>query len=322
MTKKKLNHARPRVLVLEGLSGGTDAIYAAGGTPVMLGVRDRAGVEAVFHEGAVDALLLTGGGDVDPRRYGQRPNRYTYGVSEDRDRTEFRAVRLARRDRLPVLAICRGAQVLNVEAGGTLYQDLPSRLRGSHRHTNGGDVAVFEPGSLISQAVGELRTNVVHLHHQSVNRVGRGFRATAWHPDGTVEAIESTDGIWRVGCQFHPEYARVDAVERGLFRALVVQVALLSGLVVPGTRKRRTTAPRVRTTTTALAVRQVESTVLEEDRRRTSSATFPVENFWRCFRCQTDFDERLDYVDHMEVLHHVVTVDHPDYNYKRAGNLI
>lgn len=328
--------SRPRVLVME-LSGGDCAygVHLAGGDVITISPRDIGGVETAFKEGAVDGLLLTGGGDVDPRLYGQQTHRRTYGVNEDRDRAEFRALRLARGHSVPVLGICRGSQVMTVEAGGTLYQDLPSRLRdSSHRHANSELAVRFEPGSLAGQAVGQPKATTRHLHHQSVRKVGIGYRASAWHGDGTIEAVESTDGIWRVGAQFHPEFAVYDAPERGLFRALVVHAALLAGLPVPSPRKPRL-APRKPAKSTkrpipATWVRptlrddddewdltDVVDTVLEREARRalpaaTRKQKYPVTSFWRCFRCSIEFDHRDDYVDHMFVLHAVALYDHDE----------
>lgn len=288
---------RPRVLVLEGLSGTSEHIYRAGGDPITASPRDLADCEQAYLEGAVDALVLTGGGDVDPRLYGQRPSKHVYGVNETRDQVELAAVRLARAEGLPVLGICRGAQLMNVEAGGTLHQDLPSLVGGGakvrHRH---GQLPVHPtPGSLISVALGVRQATVTHLHHQAVDKVGANYRASAWHRDGTIEAIESTDGTWRIGVQFHPEYASGSAPELGLFRQLVLQAALLAGLTVPKVRRPARAKPA------AVAAPAKSAKV--------SAATFfgaynnPSGGF--CYRCRVRFDDWLDYAEHMDQLHHV-----------------
>jgi putative glutamine amidotransferase len=334
---------RPVILVLEGLSGAAESVRMAGGNVIVVNPRHLWKIDREFDK--IDGLLLTGGGDVDPRRYKQKTHRHTYGVSEDRDRAEFTAVTWAREARLPILGICRGAQVMNVQAGGTLFQNIPDRL-GTEIHKCSDMPVKFLAGSLAGQAIGES-AEVTHLHHQSVARVGKGYRASAWHADGTIEAIESTTGIWRVGAQFHPECAEPDAPERGLFRSLVVQAALLSGLPVPTVRRphARTvrfnpaTAPMVEapsqiigTGRPTLVYSKVAArngaTVLEQDAAKSATrnertvstngtvtysvgsvSSYPLDSY-RCYRCNVDFDLRSDYVDHMQVLHNVDLIHH------------
>jgi len=327
--------------VLEGLSGAASCVYLAGGHPVVLRPGDRDGIERKFVNGEVDGLLLTGGGDVDPRLYRERPLKSTYGVSEDRDASEIAAVRWARWNRLPVMGICRGAQLINVEAGGTLWQHLPDHLRGrpvppgakradDHRH--GLYWVRTAPRSLARASFGQTGAVVMHLHHQAVRRVGHGLRACAWHGDGTIEGVESTDGFWRLGVQFHPEMAYNDSAEMGTFRALVVQAAAGAGMPVPPLRTARARGgakkrpPRyVRSAwrvEDAPAVIDLGASVSGKS-ARDSAASFsaaaggevtsivdpelPGRAF--CFRCQVEFDDRRDYVDHMSVLHEVPLVD-------------
>lgn len=295
MTTTKQKIKRPTVLVLEGLSGAAACVRQAGGLALTLSPRDPDAIIAAFNEDALDAVLLTGGGDVDPRRYARSINRATYGVSEDRDVAELTAMNYAIAWKVPVLGICRGAQLMNVHGGGTLYQNLPDRLGGSHVHRSGQSRVRFLAGSLAAEAVGKETTSVMHLHHQAIRKVGHNYRASAWHHDGTIEAIESTSGAWRIGAQFHPEYVGVTAPERGLFRQLVVQAAKYADMPVPpvmATRKPRLPKP------TPASIVQYSGKVWDRDK-------YGVTTWWKCFRCGIDFDLRNDYVDHMFELHDV-----------------
>lgn len=312
---------RPTILVLEGLSGAAEAVRTAGGNTLTMSPRDVKGVEDAFLEDAVDGLLLTGGGDVDPRRYRQQPHKMTYGVNENRDRVEFRAVQLARRYRLPVMGICRGCQVMNVEAGGTLHQHLPDRLKNGARHRHGELPVRFATHSLVAEAVGQRQATVTHLHHQAVQYTGRGYRPSGWHPDGTIEVIESTDGIWRVGVQFHPEMSWATDPERGLFRQLVTHAAILSGMEVPPVRptrrKKKAASSASQWSQTSAGIYrkgpdEADVTVIGPRPQpralpASSSDAYPITTNWLCFRCnRMRFDRRDDYVDHMWIIHDVL----------------
>ena len=176
----------------------------------------------------VDGLLLTGGEDVEPSLYGQ-PRSSKCGVSnEARDHTEIALVRKARAMRLPVLAICRGPQVLNVALGGTLIQDIPSEVPNSLGHNAREDRSArvhevnIDEGSRIAEAVGGTRITVNSLHHQSVRDVAPGLKVTATAPDGIIEGLESdTDEWWAIAVQWHPEEMNdsPEPWDRGIFRA-------------------------------------------------------------------------------------------------------
>jgi putative glutamine amidotransferase len=182
---------------------------------------------------SVSGLVLTGGEDVDPARYGEQRHEKVRTVNAARDATEAALVEEARARGTPVLAICRGIQILNVALGGTLVQDIPSQCETDIDHDEEGartsrthDVAV-EPGSLIAKAVGSEHLSVNSFHHQSVKRVADGMRVTARSPDGVIEGIESTDDDWWVmAVQWHPE-EMTDSAEpwdRGLFKAFAKQL--------------------------------------------------------------------------------------------------
>ena len=186
---------------------------------------------------AVDGLVLTGGEDVDPELYGQAPHERLSTVNRRRDETEIALVQAAREMRKPLLAICRGPQLLNVALGGTLIQDIPSCVPGALDHDAEGvhdvrdvrahEVAI-EPGSRIAAAVGETRIQVNSLHHQSILEPAPGLRVTARAPDGIIEGVESEDpGWWAIAVQWHPEEMSdsPEPWDRGIFRAFADRLA-------------------------------------------------------------------------------------------------
>jgi len=182
----------------------------------------------------VEGVLLTGGEDVDPPLYGQARSPQCGPSNPARDRTELALIRAAREARKPILAICRGPQVLNVALGGTLYQDIPSEVQGALDHDADGERSArvhrvdVEPDSLIAQAVGATRLQVNSLHHQSVRDLAPGLKVTALAPDGIIEGFESTtEGWWIMAVQWHPEEMNdsPEPWDRGLFRAFADRLA-------------------------------------------------------------------------------------------------
>jgi putative glutamine amidotransferase len=183
-----------------------EQVAAAGGIPVLL--PPLPGIAAAVRR--LDGLLLTGGGDIDPGRYGAQPDPHTSRVSESRDAAELEALDEAVAAGIPVLGVCRGMQLVNVARGGTLCQHLhndaghtpaPGRF-GSHpvRIAAGTRLA----GILGANGAG---AGVPTAHHQAIDRLGDGLVATAWAEDGVVEAVEraSADGPFFVAVQWHPE---------------------------------------------------------------------------------------------------------------------
>ena len=164
----------------------------------------------------IDGLLLTGGGDIDPVLYGDERHPTVEDAEPGRDEFEIDLARRAMGSDLPLLAICRGVQVLNVAAGGTLVQDIPSATSTDVRHSVqqpknavAHDV-VITPGSRVADALGTMVAGdhtcpVNSRHHQSVGRLGAGLVASATAPDGVIEAIEKPDSEFCVGVQWHPE---------------------------------------------------------------------------------------------------------------------
>lgn len=156
----------------------------------------------------LDGLIITGGRDVDPAAYGQAPHEKTDEPARDRDAWEFALLRGALARNLPVLGICRGAQVLNVALGGTLHQHLPDVVgHGWHQAGN----AVFNtsaiqtvPGTRLATLIGES-TDAQCYHHQAIDELGDGLLASAWDGDGVVEGIEIPGDHFVVAVQWHPE---------------------------------------------------------------------------------------------------------------------
>lgn len=176
-----------------------------------------------------DALLLAGGGDVDPVRYdGGDHHPAVYGIDPVRDEAELRLVRAAVATGLPTLAVCRGLQVLNVALGGSLHQHLPD-LQGMDLHGHPTrqssvlhDVKVAA-GSRLAGACGREVLRCTSHHHQGVDRLGEGLAAVAWSGDGLVEGIELSAGSgWVVGVQWHPEMTSAeDPTQQAVFDGLI-----------------------------------------------------------------------------------------------------
>jgi putative glutamine amidotransferase len=203
------------------------ALESAGLIPLIIPPLSSADAASAVLD-SVAGLVLTGGEDVDPARYGEKRHEKVLSVSAARDTTETALIKEAQRRGTPVLAICRGIQILNVALGGTLVQDIASQCEttiehdeSSARNSRTHEVSV-EPGSLIAKAMGTEHLTVNSFHHQSVKRVADGMRATAWSPDGIIEGLESTDDDWWVmAVQWHPEEMTESAEpwDRGLFKA-------------------------------------------------------------------------------------------------------
>jgi putative glutamine amidotransferase len=220
-------------LVVQTEAALREPLQRAGAVPVSFPRATRPeDVDALLEH--VDGVLLSGGRDMNPETYGAEPHAATRPIPLAHDRFELALVRRALDRGLPVLGVCRGAQVVAVACGGTLIQDLASERPGAIRHSwpwvelapappgeHWHDVAV-EPGSLAAAWLGG-RPRVNSFHHQAVDRVPDGFAITARAPDGIVEAIEWTgDGTWAVGVQWHQEYMwRHDARHERPFAALV-----------------------------------------------------------------------------------------------------
>jgi putative glutamine amidotransferase len=193
------------------------AVEQAGGRPVLIPPSEDGVAETLA---AVDGLVFSGGSDLDPDLYDDEPHEATAGVMPERDRAELALLEAALARDMPVLAVCRGSQVLNVARGGDLVQHLPDVVGDDkHKHTPGTfadhDVTL-EPGTRLAELLGD-RAAVKSHHHQGFGRVGRGLRVAAHAEDGTVEAVEDPSHRFALGVLWHPEAGG----DRKLFEELV-----------------------------------------------------------------------------------------------------
>ncbi|HEY6064595.1 MAG TPA: gamma-glutamyl-gamma-aminobutyrate hydrolase family protein [Thermoanaerobaculia bacterium] len=192
-------------------------------------------------EGEFDGVVIAGGDDVDPARYGReiRPDG-NVKVDAGRDAIDFPVFEGAWRDGAPVLGICRGLQVVNVARGGTLIQDLPSENPSEITHRrrkkpNRRDHPVrVRAGTRLAEIAGGPEIDVNSRHHQAVDRPAEDFVVTATAPDGVIEALEARDGRWLVAVQWHPENLHDDGASKRLFREFVEEVRKRS---VPDSRR-------------------------------------------------------------------------------------
>lgn len=205
-----------------------EAVVRSGGAPVLLPPIE---VDVKTWLARLDGLILTGGPDVDPQRYGGREHALNAGVDRLRDRCEMAMVHDVVRSGLPTLAICRGMQVVNVALGGTLLADITEEIGQTvvHRQpaceTLRHRVAV-EPESRLAGILGARECSPVSRHHQAIDRLGEGLRVVARAADGIIEAVELPETPWLVAVQWHPELsAASDPTQQRLFDHLVQQAA-------------------------------------------------------------------------------------------------
>jgi putative glutamine amidotransferase len=215
-----------------GLATYIRAIEIAGGAPLLIPLGlGEATLRAIFNR--LDGLLMQGGVDVHPQEYGEPVQDYCGEIDPARDTIELELLRWAFAENKPTLGICRGIQMMNVAAGGSLYQDIPAQLQSplKHQHVKGNPYDFLahnielEPTSRLARALGATKIKVNSLHHQSLKRLAPGFHVVARAPDGVIEGIESDNQHFAVGVQFHPEWM-IDADTRmiGVFKAFVQAV--------------------------------------------------------------------------------------------------
>ncbi len=193
-----------------------EALRASGALPWVIPLipSDPETMEGIFER--LDGVFLTGGVDVDPGRYGEPKSQFCGLTDPDRDAVELMLLHHATRRNLPVLAVCRGIQIINVAMGGTLYQDVSAQVPATMKHDYfptlvspsraylAHDVLI-ETGTRLGDIVGRGPAPVNSMHHQAIKTLAAGLRATAHAPDGVIEAIEATDDRYMVAVQWHPE---------------------------------------------------------------------------------------------------------------------
>ncbi len=186
------------------------AVEQAGGVPILLPqVMAADCLGQLVH--ILDGILFSGGVDVDPVHFGEEPLPALGEISPERDSFELALARQALDADLAVFAICRGIQVLNIAAGGTIYQDLRTQLDKALKHSQDAPrwyathKVTVKGGTFLARALQAREVRVNSFHHQAVNRVAPGFRLSATAPDGVIEAIESENHKYVVGVQWHPE---------------------------------------------------------------------------------------------------------------------
>jgi putative glutamine amidotransferase len=227
-----------------------DCLRRTGARTAIVSPGEPASAEEVLEP--FDGLLLVGGGDVDPRRYGQEPSEEVYGIEPDRDAFEIGLLRAADATGIPTLCICRGMQVMNVAYGGTLVQHLPGTPALLEHGVPVADTQSLhevrtDPQGRLRATTGVERITCSSHHHQGVDRIGEGLRATGWSEDGLVEAIElEPDGDpddrpyeagWMLGVQWHPEdTADRDRAQQALFSGLVSLGHLRGTRAIAGVR--------------------------------------------------------------------------------------
>jgi putative glutamine amidotransferase len=203
------------------------AVLQCGGAPLLIPTaQDVRSLSAVLDR--LDGVLLTGGPDVHPRFYGEPPLPRLGDLDEELDRAELAVTRAALERDMPLLAVCRGIQVLNVALGGSLVQDIATQVEGAINHVQLAPKNVtthevsLEPESMLSKILNRRTLQVNGKHHQAVKEVAPGLRIAARAPDGVIEAVECPERRFVLGVQWHPEGTwRTDPPSKKLFRALV-----------------------------------------------------------------------------------------------------
>lgn len=200
------------------------AIERAGGIPVVMPPLDVAAIEPLLDN--LSGVCMSGGPDISPRNYHREADAHLGPTEPELDRFELALALAADSRALPVLAVCRGAQLLNVARGGTLHQHLPDVVgdRVPHRGRPGQDAhhpVEISPDSLLAEVLGVTQAEVNSYHHQAAETLGHGLRAVAWAPDGVVEGLEAPEREFMVGVQWHAEAITDQPEQAALFERFV-----------------------------------------------------------------------------------------------------
>lgn len=215
----------------------TNAVETAGGIPVIIptGIEPEA-LTALFHR--LEGVLLSGGGDIDPQRFNRQTHPLVSNISPQRDALEFALLEWTLDADKPLLAICRGIQMLNVALGGSLHTHIPDQVEHALKHDWYPDyprdklthTVSLTCGSQLDHIYGDDEIRVNSLHHQSISRVGQGLKATGFSPDGLVEGVEVEGASFGIGVQWHPECLPGDQGSQALFRAFIDASRRASGI--------------------------------------------------------------------------------------------
>lgn len=210
-----------------------ESVLEAGGLPMPLALHDTGHYEGTVSEQLAhcDGLLLAGGVDISPATYGEQPHLNLNATTPDRDAHELALLAEAKRKGIPILAICRGIQLVNVAYGGTLYQDIPAQVPTAIQHSQRSarnlpthDVQVAKDSRLYGLVGASIA--VTSFHHQAVKDLGPNLSAVATACDGIIEAVEATDHPWLLAVQWHPEMSHVaDQPSQAIFKDFVTQCA-------------------------------------------------------------------------------------------------
>lgn len=217
-------NGHPTVMLMQSY---INAIMQAGGVPVLIpSMIHNDGWDALYSR--LDGVLFSGGGDIAHEHFSGEPHPRVYDVEPERDSIELKMIQASVSDGKPFLGICRGAQLVNVGLGGTLYTHIPDQLPNALDHAYPGYLRTvlvhevkIEEGTRIAEALGEPIVKVNSLHHQGLKDIAPPLRVTGHAPDGLVEAVELPDHPFGIAVQWHPEWLTDQEVTRNLFRKFV-----------------------------------------------------------------------------------------------------
>ncbi|HHT9126047.1 MAG TPA: gamma-glutamyl-gamma-aminobutyrate hydrolase family protein [Candidatus Brocadiia bacterium] len=197
-----------------------DAIALTGGIPVILPIV-KVGARCNVPLPRIDGLLLGGGNDIPPERYGESPHEKAIPIPKQKEDFDFLLVKNALDMDLPILGICYGLQLINVSLGGSLIQDISSQYKTSINHKTGTHIVRMDKDSRLYKILSRESVEVNSTHHQAIKSLGNKLRVSAVAGDGIIEAVEGTDNTYVVGVQWHPERIIKKDSQIELFRTLI-----------------------------------------------------------------------------------------------------
>ncbi len=219
-------YGHPQICLSEAY---VSSLAHAGALPVVLPLGlDEAAIDGLFSR--LDGILFSGGGDVEPERYGSQPHPLVGNVDADRDRVELYMIKKAVADGKPFMGICRGLQVINIALGGSLYEDILDQKPGSLQHSTPDDLPRFhlahpvqvEASSQLAKILAHTEVQVNSNHHQGIRSLAEGLKPTACAPDGVIEAFELPGAHYGLAVQWHPEWLQEHLPMQALFRSFVL----------------------------------------------------------------------------------------------------